>query len=145
MKTREELLAQNARNAALSAEILDLLSTSSRAHYGRHGEVCYWPDWITIYWLADAVFGHEPTRSEEESVRRAVKGLAAEGLLETGNQKYTNRIAVCADYAGYDQKRLQLIVRPCLTDIERAAEQEMKQDRAAWFLGIAERKGLSFE
>jgi len=43
-----------------------------------------WPGFVPLEWIAAAVIGEPVTRARLESVRRAVKRLAAEGLAELG-------------------------------------------------------------
>ena len=96
--------------------VLSYLQSQPREHTnpytGVEGDVVEsFPAWTTVQDLADVLFGHDmPARPQVESVRRAVKRLAGEGLAEIARVRGPNY-------------HFQLAVRPPLTVEERAAEQ----------------------
>jgi hypothetical protein len=94
--------------------ILSYLQSQPREHtnpYSGGDVVENYPAWTTVQDLAYVLFGQgTPARPQVESVRRAVKRLASEGLAEIAMVRDSNH-------------RFQLAVRPPLTMEEHAAEQ----------------------
>lgn len=92
-----------------------------------------WPGFVPLEWIAAAVIGEPVTRAGLESVRRAVKRLAAEGLAELG--WWHERVPIGEPrtwiYDGEEHTsqgegtRRKLAARRAFTEAEAAAE-------AAW-------------
>lgn len=82
-------------------------------------DIHLWPPWRTVHALAAALSGGPASRAEVESVRRACKRLAAEGLAEVGyswGETFRDVFTVHAT---------MLAVRAPLCGAERLAEEAM--------------------
>ena len=98
-----------------------------------------WPGFVPLEWIAAAVIGEPVTRAGLESVRRAVKRLAAEGLAELG--WWYERVPIGEPrtwiYDGQEHsyqkegERRRLAARRPLTEAEAAAEAAWRAEQKA--------------
>jgi hypothetical protein len=139
-------------HGSVQRAVLDLLAASPRAHghafrrdydcpghdswpaYAPDAGIHRWPQWHTIVSFAGALADGVPPRALVESVRRAVRRLAAEGALEmsyTTGETFRDAWVVHAT---------MLAVRPVLTEAECAAEAAMHEaarQRTAGYIALA--------
>jgi len=108
-------------------KILASLASHPRQHAAERwdrnrDETRSWPGWITVHELTCAVYGtDQPARGQVETVRRAARRLAAEGLAEIGET--WDAMPRRQLWNGRPATGRQFGIRPVLTPAEKAAKE----------------------
>jgi hypothetical protein len=142
-------------HGATQRAVLDYLASQPRQHRQRvyrndqgeeyevqmGGEMVtrMWPRWVPLREVAEAIFGGPPARAQVESVRRAVKRLAAQNLAEITERDFRVELTR-PSYPGEAVRRWLLCVRSPLTEAEDAAMEPLRQQAAR---ATATLRGLS--